>query len=423
MVCDLTARIHSQTSPEFLDLLARVVRRDFGRPSLYNDDVTIPALVAHDIELEDARDYAPLGCVEVMIPGRSAGRTMCMGLNHLKVLELVLNRGRCLVTGDMVWQDIPETFSSYDEFIDMYHGKIREVVSIGVDIINEDERIEPEARPRPWLTVLSRGGIDDGRDMTGGQPKYDPVGVTMDGIADTANSLYVIKNLVFDRRTISMESLRSILQADFLGYEEFRSTIINAMPRYGQDRDEIDGIVAEEARVYAEAFHGFHTQYGGRFMPMIFGVTTGLMDSSGAKTGASASGRCAGEVTAQSLQPSPVGPQGCATDVLRSAAAVDFRMFPGGVSNVQDFDPGMVEGESGLENLKALIRGFFSLGGMELSMNFLSAEKMREAQKHPDRFPFMMVRLFGMSARFVLLSPDLQEVVIQRMDAARKRSA
>ena len=107
-----------------------------------------------------------------------------MGFNHLKVLELVLNRGRCLVTGDAVWTDIPETFSGYDGFLDVYHRKIREVVEIGVDIIREDERAEPLLRPRPWLTVLSRGGIDDGRDMTGGQPKYDPVGVTMDGIAD-----------------------------------------------------------------------------------------------------------------------------------------------------------------------------------------------------------------------------------------------
>lgn len=421
MVCDLTARIHSDTENEFLSGLARVLRRDFGRPSLYNDDVTIPALVSHGVELVDARDYAPLGCVEVMIPGRSAGRTMCMGMNHLKVLELVLNRGTCLVTGDSVWTDVPETYQTYDELINVYHAKIREIVSLGAAIINEDERLEPAVRPRPWLTVLSRNGIDDGRDMTAGQPKYDPVGVTMNGIADIANSLYAVRKLVFDERSLTLEKLRQILKDNFAGHEDLWKLIVNGMPRYGQDVDQINKIVAEETRVYALAFQNLRTEYGGRFMPMIFGVITGLMNGPGPKTGASVSGRLAGEAPAQSLQPSPIGPRGGATEILRSAAAIDYRLFPGGVSNVQDFDPVIASGEEGIVTLKSLIEGFFALGGMELSMNFIRLEKIREAQKHPDRYPFLMVRLFGMSARFILLSPELQELVIQRMDAARQR--
>lgn len=419
-VIDLSVRVHSDTPDEFLDLVAGVMRRHFGRPDVYNDDVTIPALVRAGVDLADARNYAPLGCVEVMIPGRSAGRTMCMGLNHLKILELVLNRGRCLVTGERVWHDVPGEYESYDALEREFLARIELVVSRGVDIIREDELCEPSIRPRPWLTVLSHGGLEDGRDLTAGQPKYDLVGVTMDGVADVANSLYAIDRLVFRENRLSLDELRSVLIDNWETHESLRAEVVHTFPRFGQDIAEVDSIAARVAEHYARRFDGRSTAYDGPFLPMIFGVTTGLLLGRGPKTGAGASGRRCGEVLSQSLQPSSTGRHGSPTEVLRSAAAVDNSAFPGGISNVQNFDPTLVQGEWGVRNIRNLIRGFFSLGGMELAMNFVSADQLREARERPDEYPYLMVRLFGMSARFVLLSPELQEEVIRRAEAAAR---
>lgn len=418
MTFDLSVRVHRDTPRDFLEYAASIMKRRFGRPDVYNDEIAIPALVGAGVELEDARDYAPLGCVEIMIPGRTTGRTMAMGLNHLKILELVLNRGVCLVTGRRVWDDVPDAYPDFDSLLAEMETRIEEVVRLGCEIIRVDQLNEPNVLPRPWLTVLSRGGIDDGRDLTAGQPKYDPVGVTMDGFADTVNSLEAVRRLVFEEQICSFDQIREILVSDWRGYESLRRRVIHDFPRYGADHHEVDGLAARIAAHYALCFDHEQTAYGGRFHPMIFGVTTGLLTGRGRKTGATVSGRRAGTIIAQSLQPSATGPQGSPTEVLRSAAAIDFRRFPGGVSNVQSFDPALFAGSPGDGLVCDLIAGYFDLGGMELAMNFVSADELKEARRHPDEHPYLMVRLFGMSARFVLLSPELQDVVIAKVEAA-----
>ena len=421
MTVDLSVRLHRNTPEAFLRTVTRVVRKGFGRPSLYNDDVTVEALIRTDIEAADARDYAPLGCVEVMIPGRSAYRTMSMGLSLPKVLELVLNGGRCLVTGDRVWEDVPEQFENFETLLLEYRKRVRAILELGVEIIRVDEKIEPGIRPRPWLTVLSRGGIEDAVDLTAGQPKYDPVGVTLDGVADIVNSLYVVRKLVFSDERVTLDELRDALRANWEGSEGLRQYVINRLPRFGQDDPELNAIARAETDHYATCFEGKKTFYGGQFWPMIFGVSTSLIYGRAPKTGATPSGRCRGETLAMSFQPSPAGPQGCATAMLRSITAIDFLKFPGGVSNVQEIDPSLVQGEDGMQRLVNLIRGFFDLGGMEVSLNFLDGKTLREAQQNPDRHRHLMVRLFGLSAQFVNLSPKVQESVIERVESASRR--
>lgn len=422
MVTDITVRLHRRCPEDFVRTVARVVRRGFGRPSVYNDEVVIEALTRKGVDLEDARDYAPLGCVEVMIPGRSAFRTMCMGLNLPKVLELTLNGGRCLVTGDRVWDDVPEQFETFDALLGEYHTRVRHVVELGMDIVREDERIEPSLFPRPWLTVLSRGGIESAVDLTAGQPKYDPAGVTLDGVADIANSLCAVRRLVFEEKRLTLDELRAVLRDDWEGHEGLRQHVLNRLPRFGQDDPEINAIARQEAAHYAACFEGRKTFYGGDFWPMIFGVGTSFISHTSPSTGATPSGRKHGTTLAMSLQPSPAGPRGSPTELLRSVASVDFRQFPGGVSNVQECDPSLVSGDDGLDRLADLIRGFFELGGMELSLNFLSEEQLRAAQADPDRHRYLMVRLFGLSAQFVNLSPELQESIIERVAAAGRRA-
>ncbi|OGV75759.1 MAG: hypothetical protein A3K19_03000 [Lentisphaerae bacterium RIFOXYB12_FULL_65_16] len=419
---DISVRLHENTPAPFLTLTARVLRLSLGRGGIYNDEVTVEALTRKGVAIEDARDYAPLGCVEVMIPGRSSYRTMGFGLNLVKILELVLNRGQCLVTGEQLWTDVPDTFASFADLQRAYHDKVRSVIDTGVGIIREDERREVETCPRPWLTVMSCGGLEDGRDLTAGQPRYNPVGVTLNGIADIANSLYAVRRLVFEDQTVTLDALRDILRENWAGQEPLRRRVVDGFPRFGQDASELNRIASDEAHFFAACFEPHRTWYGDRFWPMIFGVSTSIIHHDAPRTGATPAGRRLGETLAHSLQPSPAGPRGCLTEILAACTAIDLREFPGGISNVQECDPAPVAGEQGLALLESFLRAYLRMGGMELSLNFLSEEQLVDAQTHPEKYPQLMVRLFGMSARFVALSPELQASVIERVRSSLKRN-
>jgi formate C-acetyltransferase len=303
-----------------------------------------------------------------------------------------------------------------------YRERIRSVIALGCEIVREDARVESLFGPRPWLTILSRGGLEDGRDLTAGQPKYDIIGVTLDGVADITNSLIAVRRLVFEEERVDLEGLRSALRADWEGGESLRQYVLNQLPRYGQDNEEVHAVVRAEAAFFAQCFENERTLHGDRFLPMIFGVSTSFVTDKDPKTGATPSGRRAGQPLSMSLQPSLAGRQGSVTELLRAISAIDHRDFAGGVSDVQEIDGSLFAGPDGVERLESVIRAFFfEMGGMELSLNFLDEKQLREAQKDPDRHANLMVRLFGLSARFVALSPAMQELVIQRAAAASRR--
>ncbi|MBT4823463.1 MAG: hypothetical protein HON70_47615 [Lentisphaerae bacterium] len=414
LTTNISVRIHANTPPAFLRTVAEAMRAGFGRAGCFNDEIMITALLRKGIALGDARDYAPLGCVEIMLPGRSAFRTMCMGMNLAKLVELTIHGGRCPLTGETVFEDVPDDFATFEDFRRSYHGLVRRVVDVGVEIIREDERLEPIHDPRPALTMLTYGCIDDPRDVTGGLPQYDPVGVTLSEIATTVNSLQALRTIVFERRQHSVAEFRQILLADWEGHEALRRQAIEQFPRFGQDDPSIATLTREEAAHYATCFEPHRTTYGGRFWPMIFGVSTGMQRGIWPKVGALPSGKLSRGPMAYSLQPEPSSPHGAITAVLNSCAAIDYLDYPGGTSNVQDCTADLFAGDNGLDRMVAVLRAYFDAGGMEVALNFLSEKTLREAQSNPERHRNLMVRLFGLSARFVELDDDLQEGIIDR---------
>ncbi|OQB14796.1 MAG: 4-hydroxyphenylacetate decarboxylase large subunit [Firmicutes bacterium ADurb.Bin193] len=420
---DMSVRIHKNTPAEFLSSVAKVVRKGFGRPDLFNDDIMILALTNKGVSIEDARDYAPLGCVEVMIPGRTNFRTMGLGLKPLKVLELVLNKGICMVTGDKLFDDIPEGFDSFESLMKVYHKKIQYVIDCALAVSEEDERIEPLFLPRPWLTLLTHGGVEKGVDITAGLPKYNAVAKPMGSVADITNSLYAIKKLVYEDKKLGLSEFIDILKNNWENQEALRQYVINKLPRFGQDNPEVDSITKSETAFFASCLASRTPYYGDNYWPMLFS-----MDYNNSKgnnnIGASPCGRKYDDpITSGTLQPSALGERGTITQLLNSACAIDFTDFPGGVSNVLEFDPSLFDGEEGLERLTTVIRGFFKKGGAELGLNFLNEETLRDAMDNPSKYGHLMVRLFGLSARFVTLSKEVQESVIARIRSSSKKAS
>ncbi|MCX7017143.1 MAG: hypothetical protein NTW86_32035, partial [Candidatus Sumerlaeota bacterium] len=266
----------------------------------------------------------------------------------------------------------------------------------------------------PVLSAFTVGCLESGRDVVNGGATYSPSGVNLEGVADVADSLAAIRRLVYEEKRVSLDELRQALAADFEGHEALRQMLLSAAPKYGNDDPYVDQIAAEEAAFYCDEVAKVPTPEGHRHLPLLFGTTSQSLYGLGLKTGALPNGRKARAALGQSVQPSPGRARSGITAELNSVARIDFSKAPGGVSYIIDLHPSIARGEEALGKLLDLLRTFFRKGGVEIGLNILDEEQLRQAQANPEQFGHLMVRVFGFSTQFVSLDRDLQELVIQK---------
>jgi len=411
---NVTVRIHKNTPPAFFRKAAQVARIGLGRPDFWNDEVMVAALCTAGIPLEDARDYAPIGCVEITIPGKCNSRTMGHAVNLAKILEITLNGGRCSLTGKQVGLRNDTSFPTYEALHAAYRRQAAHFIRLAIE---EDIRgyvLQATEHPFPVLSALTVGCMDSGRDVMDGGALYNPAGVNLFGIANVADSLAAIKKLVYEERRISLDEVREALADDFDAREDLRQMLLTRAPKFGNDDPYVDEIAAAEVAFYCDEVAKYPTPEGGRHHPLLFGCTPASVHHVGPSTGASADGRKARCPLAVSVNPTHGRELSGATAELNSVARLDFTKAPGGASFVIDSHPTAVDGEEGLEKLVGLLRTFFDKGGAEIGLNVLREHELREAQEHPEKHAHIMVRVFGFSTQFVSLDPDIQEHVIEK---------
>ena len=193
----LGVRVHKGTPRDFLEKAAGVAGLGMGRPHFYNDEVTIPALAAKGVPIEDARNYAVVGCVEVAIPGRGLFRTMAGMMNLAKCLELALNDGRCMLTGEQVGPQPAQEINSYETLHAAYRQQVAYFTRRMIEGMNEGERLQAQAFPHPFLSAVTDDCVEKGRDVTDGGARYSATCPNVLGIANLANSLAAIRRVVF----------------------------------------------------------------------------------------------------------------------------------------------------------------------------------------------------------------------------------
>ncbi len=415
---NIGVRVHAGTPPEFLRHAVDVARIGLGRPDFWNDEIVLEALTRKGIPLEDAREYAPIGCVEVTIPGKCNSRTMGHAINLAKILEVTLNGGRCALTGRRVGVERDADFPTYEAL----HAAYREQVARYIrDAIEENVRgymVQARELPFPVLSALTVGCMESGRDVMEGGAAYNPSGVNLFGIANLADSLAAIKKVVYEGGKITLEELRAALLADFAGHEALQQILLNQVPKFGNDDPYADTIAAQEAAFYCDQVARYPTPEGGSHHALLFGCTPASVHQFGPKCGASADGRKAREPLATSLNPTPGRSLSGATAELNSVARIDGTKAPGGVSYILDLHPTAVDGDEGLGKLVSLLRTFFGRGGTQIGLNVLREDRLREAQRKPEEYGHVMVRVFGFSTQFVSLAPDIQEYVIRKTKQA-----
>ncbi len=414
----LNLRIHAGTPPELLRRVAEVLRAGGGAPAIFNDQALVPALVRMGYPIEHARDYCNDGCWEVILPGRSEFRFSRVGL--LKALEWTLNRGRSLLTGEAEAPDVgdPAACRSFDEFFALYEKQLRVAVTETVDSVTQHYGSAGEIAPDPLMSATVEGCIEKAKDYSQGGATYTTFGIVGDGASYTIDSLAAIKRSVYDEGRLSMAELVETLRNNFAGQEALRQYLQSRTPKFGNDDDHADGLAVR----LVDSFSGVVQELAAPHPWIKFPVAVGTFSwvlAIGGGCGASADGRPAESPVSSNFSPSIGADSHGPMADIRSYCKVDQTKLALGAPLDLKVAAGMFQGEAGLQRLMALIQSFGDLKGNILTVTVSDASTLRAAQREPEKYRNLRVRMGGWSAYFVTLSRENQEYHIARVQSGQ----
>jgi len=413
---NIHARVHKESPDEYLSMVCEVLKGGGGMPALVNDDVIIPTLTGKGIKEEDARDYVVIGCVELSVPRKTFGSTDAALMSLPICLEMALNDGYSPVMLEEVGvkSGDPRQFRSMDDVLSAYRRQVAYLVEQMVIGLNALGIAHRELYPSPLLSATIEGCLKKGIDVTAGGAVYNFTGVQGVGMADVADSLAAIDQLVFREKQTTMDELLQALEDDFEGHERLHQLILNRVPKYGNDEDLPDTYAREVAEIFCQEVARHRNPRGGVYLPGFLSMTN--HQAFGKLVGALPSGRKAFETFANGISPSNGWDSKGPTAALKSAAKLDYLLATNGVAYNLKFNPGYLQGAEGTANLSSLIRAYFALGGMHLQVNVVDRQTLLDAQKNPQKYPGLMVRVAGYSAYFADLTREVQDEIISRTE-------
>ena len=413
----LSVRVHGGSPPEFLRAAADLARDGLGLPAFFNDDTIIPVLQDMGVPLSEARGYAEVGCVEPQVPGRTNGYYPAGFLNLGKLLSLTLHNGADPVTGERLGVVDPEFrgFGTYEDVVAALDRQLAHVIRLIVIGDNILDDLHAQLAPNPFVSLFVDDCLARGLAYEQGGAVYNYTGPNSVGLANVADALMAIKRLVFEERRIAMEALLTMLDEDFTGHERARLLLLNRAPKYGNDNEEVDGIARSLAARILTGFKQYRNPRGGRYEPGLQSISAHALFRDA--VAATPDGRTARMLLADGgISPSQGRDRRGPTAVIRSAARLDHREASNGTLLNIKLSPQSVAGEPGLENLVALIRTYFQLGGQHVQFNVIDSAILRAAQRHPEQYGDLVVRVAGFSVLFTTIDRVLQEDIIERTE-------
>lgn len=409
----LSVRIHPDSPMEFLHAVCKLVSVGTGFPAIHNDKVGSEMLLAAGLSPEDARDWSNCGCV---VPHfRKVGEwTAAVNINLAATIEYALNGGKSRITGKLM--GVPEKdvtlFTSYEEVKEGLFKQLSNLIKHSVIGTITAQQIHTEMVPRPYLSLLVDGCITKGKDLSKGGATYHvgPV-LTGIGVADMANSLAVIKKLVFEEKKYTLQEICQALEANWVGFEELRQSVLQC-PKYGNDDDYVDEIAVEISDFYNREVKSYKDYFGVPFNSAFMGISNYI--PAGSVIGATPDGRKAQSPLTEGVSPHAGTDMTSPTAAMRSAAKINHDVHSGGTLLNIKFSPELLKTERNLKNLASLIRAYFALGAFHVQFNVISVEVLRKAQEQPEEYKDLLVRVAGYSTQFVNLSREAQDAIIER---------
>ena len=409
------ARVNRNTPDEFLMKIAEVIRVGLGMPAVYNDDIAMESLTRQGIPLELARrDYAVIGCVEMGIEGKMCNCANCGYVNLGKAVELTLNDGMDPRTGIQVGLHTGLYFANFESFVEAYYKQLHYLLAQLAAHVNIVDYMNAQYAPLPFISTLIEDCVERGKEVHDGGAIYNYDGMQGAGLADATDSLCVIKKLIFEQKVCTFDELRAALAADFEGYEELRLKAIKDVPKYGNNIPEVDEIAQGIVKHFGVSAESFRSPRGGKFLAGLY--TNSANVSMGLYCGALPNGRKAYQPLADACSPSHNVEKFGPTQATLSVASLDHQQITNGTQYNQKYHPSSLAGEKGLRALCDIIRTYFAAGGYHIQFNVVSAEVLKEAQKDPQSYRDLVVRVAGYTAFFTDLSNALQDDIIGRTE-------
>ena len=405
----------SKKNPDlFLRRACEVIRKGWGQPSIFNADMVVAELVRQGKSVEDARCAGTSGCVEAGAFGKES-YILTGYFNLPKVLEITLNGGRDPRTGKSIGLPTgdPASFATFDEVLDAFEAQLRHFVDVKIAGNQIIERMYASYMPAPFLSVLTDDCIAKGRDYNSGGARYNTRYIMPVGPATAADSLSAIRYHVFDRGTTTMEQLLRATRDDFAGAEPLRQALLGRTPKYGNDDGYADRFVELLCDMLFRAIDGRRGPTGSTYHVNYLSTTCHVYF--GSVCGATPDGRRAWAPVSDGISPAHGADRQGPTAVIRSAARMDHARSGGTLLN-QKFTPSLLDGEDGIEQLAHLVRAYFKLDGHHIQFNVVTADTLRAAQREPEKYRDLIVRVAGYSDYFCDLTRGLQEEIIARTE-------
>ena len=411
----LGARVHAGCPESYRRKIAEVLRYGQGEPIVYNDDTIIPGFVDIGIPVEDARQYTNDGCWETLIPGKSY--FSYAHVMNLQCLEWVLFRGKSLMRGINEGLDTgdPLSFKDYEEFYSAYKKQVDARIDFQCHRRLENFGLSYMIAPDPLMSSIVDDCIAKGRDLSQDGAKYIFHQILITGLANTVDALAVIRKLVYEDKAVSMQELLTAIQNNWVGHERLRAMAINEVPKFGNDIDYVDLMGVRLMKDFEDSVARWNRKQD----TMKFPVGIGTFENYavlGRGIAASADGRKNGAQLAPNYTPNPGVDVEGPTAVIKSITKPILLRYYSGCPLDLSINSNEFEGDAGVDRLNGLIKSFCDLGGQVLTVTSTNVDDLKDAKTNPEEHKDLRVRMGGLSAYFIAMSPVQQDNIIKRFD-------
>ena len=409
----LACRIHKGSPTEYLKKIVQVIKAGLGFPACHFDDVHIKMMLAKGVSIEDARDYCLMGCVEPQKAGRLYQWTSTSYTQWPICIELVLNNGIPLWYGKQVTPDFGDLdqYKTYEQFEEAVKEQIKYVTRLTSIATVISQRVHKELAPKPLMSLMYEGCLENGRGVEAGGAMYNfGPGVVWSGLATYVDSMAAIKKLVYDEKKYTLKEIKEALVADFVGYERLRKDCLDA-PKYGNDDDYVDYIATDLINFTEMEHRKYKTLYS-----VLSHGTLSISNNTplGQLTGASANGRKAWTPLSDGISPTQGADIKGPTAIIKSVSKMACDNMNIGMVHNFKLISGLLETPEGENGIITLLRTACALQLGEVQFNYLDNDTLLEAQKNPEKYRDLIVRVAGYSAYFVELCKDVQDEIISR---------
>ncbi|MBI9076958.1 MAG: formate acetyltransferase [Desulfatibacillum sp.] len=414
---NINARYNREKNSEtYLKRLCEVNLITTATPSLHSDQAVMESLEEFNYAREDLNNWSATGCVEPTLSGRHIGHTNFQMMNMVAALEMALNNGLHPL---MNWNLGPETgaveqgaFKTFDDFFEAFTKQFAFLIDQSVAYNNMLGKAHQAIRPTPLLSSLIEDCITDAADVTHGGARYNSSGAACIGLADVTDSLLVIKKMVYEDKSVSFSDLKNAVADNFQSEPALHALVTKKVPLFGSGSDEAVAM-ADRVTKFAHDHYGSHTNYrGGKYTVGFWSMSNHVIY--GTLSGALPSGKLAGKPFTPGLTPQPIASQNL-LDNIRDVA----RLNPKNMNNNIAFNVKIVPGpndshEQVVNNMFSYVKTYFDLGGMQMQLNAVTSDTLKDAMANPENYRNLLVRISGYNAYFVTLNRDMQLELIER---------